>query len=215
MTTKQKLQLKQYYEQYLFTDAADYLFSLRKTCNDDPILEYNLAYSLYCSAQYSRSLAVMNRILKTHTNDYQILLLAARIYLKSHYYDRAEKLLLFIVSGSSAATEALALLSVYYFLVGDDSRSLIFRDKARISDPESPGYIVADARLSLYLRNKKYEGDALDMTLTHTTGERHVTAIKTLYFLLRNNRKDARKLLKNSDLLFPCEVMDAFISLGA
>ncbi len=215
MTTKEKLQIKQFYENYQFREAADYLSALLNTTDEDRIALYNLAYSHYCSADYSSSLRVMNTILKkSPISDYQIILLAARIYLKCHYYNRAEKLLLYIISESKTASEALALLCVYYFLVGDDNKSRIFYDRAKNSDSESPGFIVADARLSLYMKKKKKEGDALDMTLTHTTGEHHLAAIRALYYLQHKNKRAARKEVMAVNSNFPEDVRKAFICMG-
>jgi len=214
MTTKEKLQIKHFYDHYQFDRASEYIESMLRSNSDDPILLYNSAYSLYCSAEYSRSLSVMNRILKNSTNDYQILLLAARIYMKCHFYDRAEKLLTFIVSGSAVNIEALALLSVYYFLVGDDARSAMFFERAKESDPESPGFLVARSRLALYRIRKKTEGDALDMTLTHTTGENHLSAMKSLYYYSINDRRSARSILAPFFPTLPPEVQKAFTQIS-
>lgn len=211
MTTREKLQIKQFYEDYSFEKAAAYLFSLmKKTEEEDAILLYNLAFSLYCSSDYSRSLKIMNLILKKTGNDYQIMLLAARIYMKCHYYNRAERLLTHIISCSSINSEASALLSVYYYLVGDDIKFQIQYEKAKETDPESPGFIVADARLRLYRKRKKAGGDALDMALTHITGERHLAAIETLYCISRKKKREAKTILKGLITELPEEVSNAF-----
>jgi|GEM_PF-3250484 len=210
MTTKEKLQIKHYYDHYQFDLASIFIENMLKSDSRDPILLYNLAFALYCCAEYSRSLSVMNRILKNSTNDFQILLLAARIYMKCHYYDRAEKILNYIVSGSTVNIEALALLSVYYFLVGDDTRSAMFFEQAKEKDCESPGFLVACARLALYKKKNKAEGDALDMTLTHTTGESHLAAMKTLYYLSKKNKRAAQKVLAPLFPTLPADIQKAF-----
>jgi tetratricopeptide (TPR) repeat protein len=196
MNLKNKIIIKNLLQQEKYEEIIIKVDEILKE-ETDYYLYFLKAKALFNCNRFNESLEAIRISFSLASPNIELLLLAARIYFKLHYYKKAEEFYKHSLKIRPDNPETLASYAFLLFITGNLEKSQELLYKAKEKEEFNIYTMVVEAKISLYSYGKKAESLVLEKIFSHTTGNFYDSITSGLILRLNKNKTEAVRIFKN------------------